>query len=539
LEARLERAQGGSGMPGERILVMDDEPATTELCTRTLTRSGYVVQGTTSGLDTLALLEKEQFDLLVVDIRMPDVDGLSVLRRGLELHPDMAAVVMTSHATLDATIEALHAGARGFVLKPFSLDVFRLAVRDALAQRLKDQERLRLRAQLPILQVTQALTVEGGTYTIARRLVETMAEEMDLDQAALILLDDKSGELSIVGSIGLPVPETGAAKVTQGIAQRVLQGDEPLVLDGGAGLEPSWQALAGDVGVAAAVLVPLRAGKEGLGLLYLSRLTGRPAFTASELNLLSILGSHIATAMENLRLYEQLRAGRNRLQALSRRLMEVQEIERRHIARELHDEIGQILTAMKLLLDMAANMPAESGASHLRDAQDLVSQLMDRVDALSLDLRPAMLDDLGLLPALLWHFQRYTVQTQVQVDFTHAGIGRRFPPEIETGVYRIIQEALTNVARHAKVNEVTVRLWADEGILSVQVEDHGAGFVYDSGTASGTSSGLTGMHERAVLLGGRLTVESAPGAGTRLAAELPLQGILERRSHERRHSAGR
>jgi signal transduction histidine kinase len=159
---------------------------------------------------------------------------------------------------------------------------------------------------------------------------------------------------------------------------------------------------------------------------------------------------------------------------------------------------------------------------------------MDRVRQMSLDLRPAMLDDLGLLPALVWHFERYTTLTNVHVDFKHRGIdGQRFAPELETAAYRIAQEALTNVARHAGVDEVTVRVWADADTLGLQVEDRGTGFNPESVLAAETTSGLSGMYERAVLLGGRLDIESTPGAGACLTAEFPLAGRLERRSEVR------
>jgi signal transduction histidine kinase len=158
-----------------------------------------------------------------------------------------------------------------------------------------------------------------------------------------------------------------------------------------------------------------------------------------------------------------------------------------------------------------------------------------RVDNLSLDLRPAILDDLGLLPALLWHFERYTAQTNVCVTFRHSGLeGRRFASEVETAAYRIVQEALTNVARHADVSEVMVRAWADQDVLAVQIEDQGAGFDLEATLAAGETTGLAGMRDRAVLLGGKLTVESAPGTGTRVTAEFPLDGYpLERRGMER------
>jgi signal transduction histidine kinase len=133
-----------------------------------------------------------------------------------------------------------------------------------------------------------------------------------------------------------------------------------------------------------------------------------------------------------------------------------------------------------------------------------------------------MLDDLGLLPALLWHFERYTAQTGVRVNLEHAGVEQRFGPDVETAAYRIVQEALTNVARHAAVGEVTVRLWAHPERLNLQIEDQGAGFDPRAALAASASSGLVGMRERATLAGGWLVIEAAPGSGARLLAEFPL-----------------
>jgi signal transduction histidine kinase len=237
-----------------------------------------------------------------------------------------------------------------------------------------------------------------------------------------------------------------------------------------------------------------------------------------------MFAGQVAITLEKARLFEEIRIGRERLQALSRRLLDVQETERRHIARELHDEVGQVLTGVKLLLEMSRSSPVESVGARLEQALALVDELAARVQELSLDLRPAMLDDLGLLPTLAWHFGRYTRQTKVQVDFKYIGLERRVAPEIETATYRIVQEALTNVARHADVGEVSVRLWLDQDALRVQIEDEGVGFDFEDALAAGITGGLSGMQERATLLGGELRVESTPGAGTFLLAEFPLRG---------------
>ena len=225
----------------------------------------------------------------------------------------------------------------------------------------------------------------------------------------------------------------------------------------------------------------------------------------------------------------KLRKYTRRLQTLSRRLIEVQETERRYLARELHDEIGQFLTGLKLTLEKGWGLPADEVRPTLEQSQALVQELVERVRDLALRLRPSMLDDLGLVPALLWQVERYTAQTGVTVTFRHSGIDRRLAPEVETAAYRIVQEALTNVARHAKVKQVTVSLWADQKTLLIQVEDRGSGFQAEAALSSRTSSGLAGMNERAVLLGGQLRIESTPGEGTCVAAELPLGGSLKKR----------
>jgi PAS domain S-box-containing protein len=220
-----------------------------------------------------------------------------------------------------------------------------------------------------------------------------------------------------------------------------------------------------------------------------------------------------------------------RLQILSRRLMQVQETERRYIARELHDEIGQTLTGLKLSLAMISRLPADQVKTALGEVQTLVNDLMTRVRNLSLDLRPAMLDDLGLLPTLLWYISHYMNQTQVRVIFKHTGLDdRRFAPEVETAAYRIIQEALTNIARHAGVSEATVSVWAEGKTLGIQVEDKGTGFDAETSQALNITSGLSGMRERAVLSGGQFTLESHAGKGSRLMAEWQLNQSADTQS---------
>ena len=251
------------------------------------------------------------------------------------------------------------------------------------------------------------------------------------------------------------------------------------------------------------------------------RFSVHPIWDAKEGRVVRLLGA-VQEITGRKQAEEQLQAYAGQLQALSRRLLEVQEQERRAFARELHDEIGQVLTGFEFTLERSRGLPASQVADSLTQMQALVRELTARVRDLSLRLRPTMLDDLGLLPTLLWHIERFRERTRVRVQFTHSGMDQRFPPEVETAAYRIIQEALTNVARHARVDSASVRAWRNERTLHLLVEDRGVGFEEGEVRAAATSSGLSGMQERAALLGGRLQVESRPGAGTRINAELPL-----------------
>ncbi|MEI7769438.1 MAG: sensor histidine kinase [Chloroflexales bacterium] len=218
----------------------------------------------------------------------------------------------------------------------------------------------------------------------------------------------------------------------------------------------------------------------------------------------------------------EARAAQERLQILGERLVAVQEEERRHLARELHDEIGQMLTGLSLALSVSERLPPTMLQSQLAEARSQVGALIAQVRRRSLALRPTLLDDLGLRAALEWHIARYTEQTGVQIDAQIQGVDRRFAPQLELTAYRIVQEALTNIARHAGTSSANLHIWVVNEQLVILVEDMGQGFEVHATLEAHASSGLAGMRERAVLLGGDLTIDSEPGMGTRLLADLPL-----------------
>jgi PAS domain S-box-containing protein len=213
------------------------------------------------------------------------------------------------------------------------------------------------------------------------------------------------------------------------------------------------------------------------------------------------------------------------LQDLARRLVEMQEAERGHLAHELHEEVGQVLAGLKLSLAGIMKQNDSARENQIRMSQDLVTELMRQVRSLSLDLRPGVLDDLGLLPALEWYCKHYTDQTEVVVDLEAIGLDNRLDGTVETTAYRIVQEALTNVAQHSRVKAVEVRVVLQDERLILQISDRGIGLSLQNADCFCDHSGLTAMQERATLIGGTFELTSAPDQGMTIVADLPIHPI--------------
>ena len=224
---------------------------------------------------------------------------------------------------------------------------------------------------------------------------------------------------------------------------------------------------------------------------------------------------------------EKLRHYSHRLQLLSHHLVEAHETERRHIARELHDEIGQSLTVAQIHLQTLSLSPgdAEDQTARLNESLQVIERVLAQVQDISLNLRPSMLDDLGLESTLRWYTHRQAALTGIQSELRVDTLEQRLDPVVETECFRVAQEALTNIARHAQARTVTVELREAGGRLHLRVRDDGVGFearAVREQAVRGESLGLLSMEERAALAGGGLEFNSAPGQGTEVHAWFPL-----------------
>jgi signal transduction histidine kinase len=283
------------------------------------------------------------------------------------------------------------------------------------------------------------------------------------------------------------------------------------------------------LGVVGHIAVPLLAKERTVGLLNLvSQEADCDRLETQDLDLLAAIGQQLGVAVENARLWEELRRKEALRGHLLRSIITAQEQERQRIARELHDEAGQALTSLLIGLRAIGKSASLKEVHALAaDLRKVVAQTLDGVHDLALELRPSALDDLGLVPALARYVQSCPARFGFQVDFVTAAIdAQRLPREVETTLYRIIQEALTNVARHAGASHVSVLLERRREAVVLVVEDDGQGFDVAQVMASPhrrEQLGLYGMEERASLVDGQVTVESRPDVGTTITVEIPLE----------------
>ena len=277
--------------------------------------------------------------------------------------------------------------------------------------------------------------------------------------------------------------------------------------------------------------LPLQAKGQIFGGLALSSVREEEPLGEPDLRLLTAFAGQISTALENAQLYGVVQDREAQLEKLVRQLVNTQEQERARIARELHDETGQKLTALAMgLAAVEGALTSESGQAQplVRDLREVSDSAITELRRIMADLRPAQLDDLGLIPALRWYIGQFSGRHPgLNVSLNAGRLPKRLPPEHETVLFRAVQEALTNVARHAQATQATIDLRQEEHSVRLAIADNGIGFDVNTPPKyeRGSGLGLVGLRERVALVGGTCTIESTPGRGTRIGIELPVKTV--------------
>ena len=318
----------------------------------------------------------------------------------------------------------------------------------------------------------------------------------------------------------------GQAPSPASLAVRVLKTRQALWLPLAAG-ESEFEGSLETLGLLkAAYGLPVWSGPDVVAVLEFFSAEDQQANLA-RLDMLTQICSLLGHVIVRSRTLGQLETARDRLRKLSAGLIESHELERRRIALELHDEIGQSLTVIKLHLEAIKAAPADSARhkDHVEQCLDVADAAIQQVRVLTLELRPSKLDDLGLSAAIRWLLDQQARLGGLTPIFHEEYLPARLPANVETACYRITQEALNNLIRHARATRVWVYIALHDGELNLSVRDNGTGFdaqeVQQRRSSTG-SLGLIGMEERAALVGGKLRITSTPGGGTKVHATIPI-----------------
>jgi signal transduction histidine kinase len=402
--------------------------------------------------------------------------------------------------------------------------------------------------------VNGAITSISGALDLSHVLQEIVDASRDLVQAryAALGVTDPSGRILQFITSGI-TPEQRAAlgplPQGHGLLAAIISDGKPLRIPDIAKDPRSYGFPANHPPMTSLLGVPILFKGKPVGDLYLTDKIGANEFSQEDQDLIILLANHAAVAIDNARLFEEVRAGRDRLQAwseeleervaartreiadsskmLTTRVLQAQEEERKRIARELHDDTAQSLSTLLINLDMIDPHVSPNDATlraGFERVREIATRTLDATRALSHDLRPTILDDFGLTAALRWYAGEYTRTFEVPVHVYVEPANGALTPDIELALFRIAQEALTNSGKYAEASSSSVVMTFPDGMIKLVVEDNGKGFEQSDRTGPSRHGGLGmyGMEERAELLGGSLMVESEPGNGTRVTALIPL-----------------
>lgn len=483
-----------------------------------------------NGRDCLQAMLNPEHDVLLLDLVMPDINGLQVLSELIARRESRPVIMVSAHGQNDLAVRALRAGAVDCIDKN-SAEFLRIP---EIVQRV--HARHPRQAASPLADSPREHTVLFLDPDESER--ESMGLFLAGSLPNLKLLAHDPAELDTVGRsnsrfdaviIGPTVPAEQALALIR-LLRPVEERLPVIVISSSKSAEDTIAAF--KLGAHDYLLNgPDCPGELAFSLnnalkqVDTEKLNAQLAGELTKLN--RSLAQQVATRTHELEKEIEVRRDAERssevnaarLQALSTRLLRVQEDERHALAQELHDQIGQLLTGLRFQLESARTAAPNPSVDH---ALTITDELLRSIRAITLQLRPRLLDDLGLRPALEWHAKVFQNQTGISVDLELSLPEHRLDARLEIAVFRMVQEALTNVARHSGASAASVTVTADDVALQVEVSDRGSGFDTAKAFSRHDSLGLTGLVERVRSAGGKLDLFSRPGQGTRVHAEFPL-----------------
>lgn len=396
--------------PHPSILILDDEPGIILLCQRLLERAGFQVLSSTNPLDAMRFLEEKTVDLLLVDIRMPGMDGFQVIDRARQLHPDLAVEVMTGFGTVETAIEALRRGADWLILKPFEANELVQSVQRALEQSQHKQDQIRLQALRPLFDITEALFTETNPRRLQNLVLNAVCGHLHCSHAeyyqapapeASEAQPEKAQRMRLAGGLHYPGqhiqprPRPPTTATFEPIARRANQLRLPILIQADGPGDAQLQQVLAQRGLGSVLCAPLSMNAGVGGVLLAARDQDEPRFRAADLDMFVIFSRQAAVAFENARLHAELRAYVRQLEDSQRALVQAEKMTiAGRLTTSIAHEINNPLQAMQNCLHLAEHpqLPAEQRTHYLRLAHAELDRLMLTVQRMLDFYRPVALD---------------------------------------------------------------------------------------------------------------------------------------------------
>ncbi len=524
------------------VYIVDDEVGIMRLCTRLLERANYVVDGITDPKQGLEHLQQNQYDLLLVDIRMPGLDGFQVIEQVRQYQPDIAVVIMTGFGTLETALQALRQGADGLILKPFE-DGNQLVqtVRDALKERQHKQEVARLRAIRPLLNITESLFSETRYEALLDLVLKAILGHLRCDHAAIYQRNPGDSYLKRIGSVGRALPDE-YARAKAGIVGRSDHWKVPIWINrDGPGDSDLKEVLIAEK-FSSVISVPVERG-EGTMVFTAARNEGDSVFQLVDLEMFGLLARQADIALENARLYSELRAYVRQIEQSQRALIQAEKMSAvGRLTASIAHEVNNPLQAVQNCLHLAGReeLSPEKRGEYLTLAQDEMDRLMNTVQRMLDFYRPGALerkstDIADLIERVLALLGKQLSTKRIQVD-------TEFVPNLPhvDVVSNQIQQVIFNLVLNAmevmdEGGKLSIKTAVEERNLVIYFQDDGPGVPpeirenifepFTSGREDGTGLGLSVSYGILVAHGGNLELVKSTRRGACFRVVIPLEVV--------------
>lgn len=523
------------------ILVVDDEQGITALCQRVLGKAGYQVYAVTSPVEGVKILEREAIDLLLVDIRMPEMDGFTLMGLARRRHPELAVVIMTGYGTVETAVEALRRGADGLILKPFAETAELLqGVQHALLESRRKRDSSRLQALRPLFDVSGLLFAETDPDRLQNLLLDAVCGHLHCEHAGLYHLSPDESSLQLAAARGMPFPGLVGDLETNLLGQAAIYGMPVRINAAGPGDLAQRTALV-EQGYSSVVCAPVIM-KDSTRVLMAARSSGEPALSEADLEMLVVLGHQAAVALENARLYEELRSYVRQVEESQRMLMQAEKMATvGRMTASIAHEINNPLQSVRNCLHLAnrTELPAATRQEYLLLAQEELERLMNTVQRMLEYYRPGAvnkkaLDVNELIRRVHKLMEAEARKHQVVIQMKLAArLGQYM------GVADQIQQVILNLMLNAieampEGGQIQVETRQRKKGIEIIIEDSGPGISaierdkifepFVSTKEKGTGLGLTVSYGIITAHGGTLELVPDRGKGACFRIFLPIAG---------------